>query len=154
MVKRAKGRGSRSKDKRTISANERGLATTTSSAPLASARFSFAAKRTALVRSLHLDDPWLVALLATAFLLRLVFWVYTGRTWEDALITALHSENFYHGLGLTHFRIDDPRPLHGFTSPISVLLPLVADRFHVGWGLPFEKLVSSRCGPRDGVVRL
>ena len=154
MVKRAKVRGSRSKVKRTISANELGLgqARTTSSAPVAStcvqpARFSIAAKRTALVRSLHLNDPWLVILLTIAFLVRLVFWVYTGRTWEDALITVLHSENFYHGLGLTHFRIDDPRPLHGFTSPISVLVPLLADRFHVGWGLPFEKLISLVAGP-------
>jgi hypothetical protein len=153
MVKRAKGRGSRSKVKRTSSAGEngRGLATTASvsfaSTGVHPARFSIAAKGTALVRALHLDDPWLVLLLTTAFLLRLVFWVYTGRIWEDALITVLHSENFYHGLGLTHFRIDDPRPLHGFTSPISVLLPLVADRFHVGWGLPFEKLVSLIAGP-------
>ncbi len=152
MVKRAKGRGSRPKVKRTISKNERGGLATMTSAPTAStsvqqARSSTAAKRNAIVRSLHLDDPWLVALLITAFLLRLVFWAYTGRIWEDALITVLHSENFYHGLGLTHFRIDDPRPLHGFTSPISVLLPLVADRFHVGWGLPFEKLVSLLAGP-------
>ncbi len=82
-----------------------------------------------------------------AFLLRLFFWVYTHRTWEDALITVLHSENFYRGLGLTHFNIDDPKPLHGFTSPISVLVPLLADRFHVGWGLPFLKLLSLFAGP-------
>ena len=160
MVKRAKGRDSRPKVKRTISKNERGGLATMTSAPPAStgvqpARFSIAAKRTALVRSLHLDDPWLVGLMAMAFLLRLVFWIYTGRTWEDALITVLHSENFYHGLGLTHFKIDDPRPLHGFTSPISVLVPLLADRFHVGWGLPFQKLLSLlpgrwRCGSATG----
>jgi hypothetical protein len=85
--------------------------------------------------------------MAVAVLLRLIFWVYTQRTWEDALITVLHSENFYHGLGLTHFRIDDPKPLYGFTSPISVLVPLLADRFHVGWGLPFQKLLSVLAGP-------
>ncbi len=100
-----------------------------------------------LVHVLHFDDPWLVALMAVAFLLRLIFWVYTHRTWEDALITVLHSENFYHGLGLTHFSIDDPKPVHGFTSPISVLAPLLADRFHVGWGLPFLKLLSLLTGP-------
>ena len=99
-------------------------------------------KLSVLARSLHLDDPWLVGLMIAAFLLRLFFWVYTRRTWEDALITVLHSENFYHGLGLTHFKIDDPKPLQGFTSPISVLVPLLADRFHVGWGLPFLKLLS------------
>ncbi len=82
-----------------------------------------------------------------AFLLRLAFWIYTNRTWEDALITVLHSENFYRGLGLTHFRIDDPRPLHGFTSPISLLIPLLADGFHIGWGLPFLKFTSLLAGP-------
>lgn len=104
-------------------------------------------KLSVLVRSLQLDDPWLVGLMALAFGLRLFFWLYTGRTWEDALITVLHSENFYHGLGLTHFKIDDPKPLFGFTSPISVLAPLLADRFHVGWGLPFLKLLSLLAGP-------
>jgi len=104
-------------------------------------------KLAALINSLRLDDPWLVALMTLAFLLRLIFWVYTRRIWEDALITVLHSENFYHGLGLTHFRFDDPQPLHGFTSPISVLVPLLADRFHVGWGLPFQKLLSLFSGP-------
>jgi hypothetical protein len=108
---------------------------------------SFSEKLTVLVRSLHLDDPWLVGLMVVAFLLRLIFWAYTHRTWEDALITALHSINFYNGLGLTHFRIDDPKPLHGFTSPISVLVPLLADRFHVGWGLPFQKLLSLLAAP-------
>jgi len=98
-------------------------------------------------RSLHLDDQWMVGWMAVAFGLRLFFWIYTGRTWEDALITVLHSENFYHGLGLTHFSIDDSRPLHGFTSPLSVLVPLLADRFHVGWGLPFQKLLSLISGP-------
>ena len=108
---------------------------------------SMPAKFSSLAKSLHLDDPWLVGLMAAAFLLRLVFWIYTQRTWEDALITVLHSENFYHGLGLTHFRVDDPNPLYGFTSPISVLVPLLADRFHVGWGLPFQKLLSLFAGP-------
>jgi hypothetical protein len=28
-----------------------------------------------------------------------------------------------------------------------VLVPLLADRFHVGWGLPFQKLVSLVAGP-------
>lgn len=104
-------------------------------------------KVTGTACSLHLDDPWLDTLLLVAFLLRIIFWVYTGRVWEDALITTLHSENFYHGLGLTHFRIDDPKPLHGFTSPISVLIPLVADFVHVGWGLGFQKLISLLAGP-------
>jgi hypothetical protein len=79
--------------------------------------------------------------MTVTFLLRLIFRAYTGRAWEGAFITVLCSENFYHGLGLTHFKIDDPKPLHGFTSPINVLVPLLADPFHVGWGLPFQKLL-------------
>src|SRR5262245_49493102 len=69
--------------------------------------------------------PVLLALISVSLAVRLIFWWYTGATWEDALITTLHSENFHSGLGLTHFKIDDPRPVHGFTSPISVLVPLV-----------------------------
>jgi len=75
----------------------------------------------------------------------LFYWGYTGRTWEDALITVLHSENFVHGLGLTHVTPGEP-PLHGFTSPLSVLIPLVGDLFHAGFGLLFLKFVSAVCG--------
>ncbi len=74
-------------------------------------------------------------------LLRIVFWVYTQRYWEDALITCLHSENMASGLGLTHVRPGEP-PLHGFTSPLSVLVPLIGDLMRVGFGVEFLKLVS------------
>ncbi len=72
---------------------------------------------------------------------RLFFWIYTQRYWEDALITCLHSENFVRGLGLSHYRPGEP-PLHGFTSPLSVLVPLIGDLMHVGFGVDFLKLVS------------
>ncbi len=75
-------------------------------------------------------------------LLRLFFWHYTHRTWEDALISVLHSENVRLGFGLTHHH-PGYRPLHGFTSPLSVLVPLTADIFHPGWGLIFLKIVSA-----------
>lgn len=84
----------------------------------------------------------LIALLA--MILRLVFWAYTQRYWEDALITCLHSENFVAGLGLTHVRPGEP-PLHGFTSPLSVLIPLAGDLIHIGFGVDFLKLVSVPC---------
>ncbi len=76
-----------------------------------------------------------------AMLVRIVFWAYTQRYWEDALITCLHSENAASGLGLTHVRPGEP-PLHGFTSPLSVLVPLLGDLLHVGFGVDFLKLVS------------
>lgn len=82
-----------------------------------------------------------LALAALAMLLRIVFWTVTNRYWEDSLITCLHSENFAAGLGLTHVRPGEP-PLHGFTSPLSVLVPLVADMVRIGLGLEFIKLVS------------
>lgn len=75
-------------------------------------------------------------------ILRFFFWFYTDRVWEDALITVLHSENFSLGLGLTHHHPGYP-PLHGFTSPLSVIVPLMADVFHTGWGLPFQRIVSA-----------
>jgi hypothetical protein len=76
-----------------------------------------------------------------AMLIRIVFWLYTQRYWEDALITCLHAENMASGLGLTHVRPGEP-PLHGFTSPLSVLVPLIGDLMHVGFGVEFLKLVS------------
>ena len=76
----------------------------------------------------------IVAIALGGFAFRLFFWWYTGRVWEDALITVLHSENFANGLGLTHYHPGSP-PLPGFTSPASVLIPLAADVFHPGWGL-------------------
>lgn len=84
---------------------------------------------------------WGLVMATLAMLLRAFFWAYTQRYWEDALITCLHSENFAQGFGLTHVRPGEP-PLHGFTSPLSVLVPMMADLVHVGWGVDFLKLVS------------
>ena len=84
---------------------------------------------------------WALGLAALGMLLRIIFWAYTHRYWEDALITCLHSENFVLGLGMTHVRPGEP-PLHGFTSPLSVLVPLLGDLMHVGFGVDFIKLVS------------
>lgn len=89
--------------------------------------------------------PFAAGLVLLAMALRLFFWVYTGRLWEDSLITTLHSENFWRGLGLTHYFPGQP-PLHGFTSPISVLIPLIGDAVHIGWGVEFLKLVSVFAG--------
>jgi hypothetical protein len=89
----------------------------------------------------------LYILMIAAVAIRFFYWGYTHRTWEDALITVLHSENFARGLGLTHLQPPGEPPLHGFTSPLSVLIPLVGDLVHVGWGLPFLKLVSALCAP-------
>ncbi len=89
--------------------------------------------------------PALFLLIAAAIGIRFLYWVYTDRTWEDALITVLHSENAVHGLGLTHVKPGEP-PLHGFTSPLSVLIPLAGDVLHSGFGLPLLKLLSALLG--------
>lgn len=86
-----------------------------------------------------------IVLAVCAVAIRFLFWWYTDRVWEDALITVLHAENFVQGLGLTHYRVGEP-PLHGFTSPFSVLVPLVGDLFRVGFGLSFIKIVSAFAG--------
>ncbi|HNR33188.1 MAG TPA: tetratricopeptide repeat protein, partial [Candidatus Hydrogenedentes bacterium] len=70
-----------------------------------------------------------------------VHMAYSLRYWEDALITCLHTENLVGGLGLTHVRPGEP-PLHGFTSPLSVLVPLIGDLVRVGFGVDFIKIVS------------
>ena len=79
-----------------------------------------------------------------AVVLRLWFWYYTNRTWEDALITLQHAENAARGFGLTHDA--GGVRVHGFTSPISVLIPLLGEVLHRGFGLTFQKLVSAVSG--------
>lgn len=95
------------------------------------------------------ENPGLVrcgiVLAVVAIVLRLAFWMYTGRLWEDALITVLHGENAVAGLGLTHHHVTEP-PIHGFTSPLSVLIPLMGDVVHLGWGLSFIRLISVLAG--------
>jgi len=86
---------------------------------------------------MYIATVFLIAI--AAVIIRFVFWKYTGRVWEDALITVRHSENFASGLGLTH---SQPQ-LHGFTSPISVLIPLAGDLLNVGFGITLLKLVSA-----------
>ena len=89
--------------------------------------------------------PGVLGIVLAAMALRVFFWVYTGRLWEDCLITTLHSENFWRGLGLTHWRPGQP-PLHGFTSPLSVLIPLAGDAFHIGAGIAVQKALSVLAG--------
>ncbi len=92
--------------------------------------------------------PWTsTVILGVAFFavaLRLFFWYYTQRTWEDALITVQHAENAARGLGLTY----DPGspPVHGFTSPLNVLVPLLGEWICTGLGMSLLKFVSAICG--------
>lgn len=82
--------------------------------------------------------PVFFAFLALALAIRLVFWLYTGRIWEDALITLTPARNAWEGFGLTH-HASEPR-VHSFTSPISVLIPLAGEA--IGQGLFALRLAS------------
>ena len=85
---------------------------------------------------------WITAIAIVAVVVRLLFWKYTGRVWEDALITILHAENARDRLGLTHFKVDEGL-IHGFTSPLSVLIPLLGEWIHPRFGLDAMRLVSA-----------
>lgn len=81
------------------------------------------------------------AFAAVAVVVRIVFWRHTGRVWEDSLITILHAENALDGIGLTHYKPDEG-PIHGFTSPLGVLIPLAGEWLHRGWALDAIRVVS------------
>jgi hypothetical protein len=84
------------------------------------------------------DHRLLVIFLGLAALSRLVFWAYTGRIWEDAMITLTPARNVWEGFGLTH-HASEPY-VHSFTSPLSVLIPLAGEG--IGQGLLALKLAS------------
>lgn len=67
----------------------------------------------------------LTALICIAIGVRLSVWLLTERVWEDALITVTHARNALDGLGLVHHPGDGTT--HGFTSALSVLIPLASD---------------------------
>lgn len=60
-----------------------------------------------------------IAFVIAACLVCLGYTLYTDQTWEDSLITLRHSENLLNGEGLT---FNTGTRVHGFTSPINVLL--------------------------------
>jgi hypothetical protein len=71
---------------------------------------------------------------------RLAFWAVTGRVWEDSLITLAHVRNAIAGLGLTHHPGEPPT--QGFTSALSVLIPLVGEAVVRDGGLFAIRLAS------------
>jgi hypothetical protein len=81
------------------------------------------------------------AIAVAAALLRGLFTLSTERIWEDGLITLQHAENAAGGLGLTHH--PDHGLVHGFTSPLNVLIPLAGELIRQGFGLGFFQLVTA-----------
>ena len=78
--------------------------------------------------SLGNRDPVLSAAVIcglVGLVVRVAFWGYTERVWEDAYITLTSARNFWLGNGLTH-HVSEPR-VHSFTSPIGVLIPTIGE---------------------------
>ena len=92
------------------------------------------------ISNLRVQDPIVVLGVAVALIYRLAFLIGTNRVWEDSLITIAHARNAVNGLGLTHHPGEGL--IHGFTSAISVLVPLVGEAAAAGSGLFVLRLVS------------
>src|SRR6476660_10460237 len=72
-----------------------------------------------LSRLSRLPPSGAILFVVASCLVCLGYTLYTNQTWEDSLITLRHGENLLKGEGLTY----NPGELvHGFTSPINVLL--------------------------------
>lgn len=86
---------------------------------------------------------WLAIIFGTlALVIRIVFWVYTGRVWEDGYITLTAVRNVWLGHGLT-CQVSQPR-LFCFTSPLGVLIPLLPEGIHQGLlAMRLSSLVAS-----------
>lgn len=79
---------------------------------------SSTSQRSALFSSSFPRGP-LTALLVLACAVPLAYSFYTDHIWEDSFITLRHSENLLRGDGLV---FNPGERVHGFTSPINVLL--------------------------------
>lgn len=83
-----------------------------------------------------------------AIIIRLYFIFYIERTWEDGLTAVVHADNFWRGIGLTHFK-NNGDVIQGFTSPVGVIVPLIGgglfgvDGVNFGNSLLFLKLIST-----------
>lgn len=75
-------------------------------------------------------NPILTIFIAIALTTRLTFWFYTGRVWEDALITITAARYVWEGFRLAD-HASEPY-VQSFTSPISVPIPIVGEAFHAG----------------------
>ncbi len=80
-----------------------------------------------------------------AVAVRLFFWAYTGRTWEDALIVLTHAASLARGEGLTH-PSGAGVMVQGFTSPLGALIPAFGECLWTGSGLALLRLVSAMAG--------
>lgn len=85
-------------------------------------------------------NPLFVGIVGLGVAVRVVFWAVTQREFEDGLITTTHAVMAAEGHGLTHHLGEGH--IHGFTSPISVLIPLVGELVHSGAGFTFLRVTA------------
>jgi hypothetical protein len=85
-------------------------------------------------------NPTVVVAAMVALSARVFFWAYTGRTWEDALITLRPAVNLLRGQGLT-YNVGEGH-VYSYTSAVSVLVPIAGEALHRGAGLLALRLAS------------
>jgi hypothetical protein len=88
-------------------------------------------------------NPMLVGFIIAGLIARIVFWAVTDRKLDDALITIKFDKNLADGVGFVH-NLGDGH-VHGFTSALSVLVPLPGELIYHGGGLLLIRLVSLGC---------
>ncbi|APH58584.1 putative membrane spanning protein [Granulibacter bethesdensis] len=84
------------------------------------------------------DVAFICLFIILAVVLRLIFWMYTDRIWEDALITLNPALNLWEGHGLTH-HVAEPR-VYSFTSGLSIMVLIVGEG--LGHPIAFNRILS------------
>jgi hypothetical protein len=87
--------------------------------------------------------PLLIGFIAIGLVARIVFWVATDRKLDDAMITIKFDKNLADGFGLVH-NLGDGH-VQGFTSALSVLVPMPGELIWHGGGFFVIRLVSLAC---------
>jgi hypothetical protein len=86
-------------------------------------------------------NPLLLGAIIAGLGARILYWAVTNRVLDDAYITIKHAKNLADGFGLTH-HLGEGGPVHGFTSVLSVLIPIPGELVADGGGLLVLRLVS------------
>ena len=85
-------------------------------------------------------NPMLVGFIVVGLIARIAFWAITDRKLDDALITIKFDKNLADGFGLVH-NLGEGH-VQGFTSALSVLVPLPGELIYHGGGFLFIRLAS------------
>jgi hypothetical protein len=89
------------------------------------------------------EYPMLVAFIVLGVIARIVFWAATDRKLDDAVITIKFDKNLADGFGLVHNFGEGH--VQGFTSALSVLVPVPGELIYHGGGFLLIRLVSVAC---------